>query len=92
MKYVKIFNEKMLPIGVIDIEGELPQEASGKFVKVYDKNLIFAGVIELGKELSDAHKTLLVNVYDEDMLTSGTVSASELEPTQPEQEEEVVLP
>ena len=37
MKYVKIYDEKMIPCGVMDLNGNFPSSPSNKFVKAYDK-------------------------------------------------------
>ena len=81
MAYIKIYNKKMLPIGVVDISSELPSEATGKYVKVYDANMTNAGVIELGSEQSEAQACLFVKVFDANLEQNGVVLASQIAPT-----------
>ncbi len=82
MKYVKIFDSKMMPCGVIDIEGDM-SSAEGKYVKVIGANMQVAGVIQLGNEMSDAEKALLFQVYDQNLMLVGVGVAGSLSPSDP---------
>lgn len=77
MKYVKIFDSKMIPCGVVDIEGDMSQLVK-KYVKVIDNNMRSVGVVKLGNDMTDAEKALFFQAYNENLILVGVGVASEL--------------
>ena len=75
MKYVKIYDEKMIPCGVMDLNGNFPSSPSNKFVKAYGSDGNLVGVLELGTQLTESQRSLSIHIYNENMALCGDAPA-----------------
>ena len=79
MKYVKIFDSQMRPLGVLQLGAELAQSEETKYVKVYDENLDKCnGVVALSDNISEADAAKNIKVYDENLNLVGGSTVSEI--------------
>lgn len=75
MKYVKIYNENMLCVGVADIEQNYDKNG---LVKLIDKDMHMIGVVDVDNIPESGENIPFVEVFDEDMMPAGIVTADNI--------------
>ena len=79
MKYVKIFDSQMRPLGVLQLGAELAQSEETKYVKVYDENLDKCnGVVALSDNISEADAAKRIKIYDANLILIGGSTVGEI--------------
>lgn len=79
MKYVKIFDSQMRPLGVLQLGAELAQSEETKYVKVYDENLDKCnGVVALSDNISEADAAKKIKIYDANLILIGGSTVGEI--------------
>ena len=79
MKYVKIFDSQMRPLGVLQLGAELAQSEETKYVKVYDENLDKCnGVVALSDNISEADAAKNIKIYDANLILIGGSTVGEI--------------
>lgn len=69
--YVKVFDNDMQPIGVMDVDSIPESGANLPFVKVYDENLVMTGVVSVD---NISHSDGYLITLQKDPSTTGSVS------------------
>ena len=54
MSYIKIYNEKMIPIGVANTESIEVVEGSQRYAKIKNENGIISGAVNIDGELASS--------------------------------------
>ncbi len=79
MKYVKIFDSQMRPLGVLQLGAELAQSEETKYVKVYDENLDKCnGVVALSDNISETDAAKRIKIYDANLILIGGSTVGEI--------------
>lgn len=79
MKYVKIFDSQMRPLGVLQLGSELAQSEETKYVKVYDENLDKCnGVVALSDNISETDAAKRIKIYDANLILIGGSTVGEI--------------
>lgn len=71
MSYIKIYNEKMIPIGVANTESIEVVEGAQRYAKVKNENGIINGAVNIDDELTSSEIARLVTLYDDNMMPIG---------------------
>ena len=71
MAYIKIYNEKMIPIGVANTESIEVVEGAHRYAKIKNENGIINGAVNIDGELASSEIARLVTLYDDNMMPIG---------------------
>jgi len=71
MAYIKIYNQKMIPIGVANTESIEVIEGAQRYAKIKNENGIINGAVNIDDELTSSEIARLVTLYDDKMMPIG---------------------
>ena len=80
MAYIKIFNKKLMPIGVVSTSNIEVVEDGERYVIVKNEKLIPVGAVNIDANVYGNLSTRLVTVYNDKMLPIGVADIGTIAP------------
>ena len=78
MAYIKIYDNKLMPIGVVDVDSFSAIEGGERYVKIKDENGAVIGAVNIDGDVSINDVTRFVTTFGDNLLPTGVKDVTEI--------------